>query len=141
MPTMKSCLASLTVSLVFLGTLSAEEGVEIATDVPVGLPRVKKVTAATSGPKHHFFGYYGICPWNADGSRLAYLETDVGDRLVAAGDTAAICLLDTATGQHHQVATTSAWNLQQGAMLHWLGTAPQRHLLYNDRVAGRLISV
>ena len=115
--------------------------VEIVADVPPGLLRVKSVKPLTTGPKHHFVGYYGITPWNASGSRLACLEADFGDRLVQATDRATLCLIDPASRQLTRVAETSAWNLQQGTMLHWLPTAPDRAVIYNDRVDGRLVSV
>ena len=34
----------------------------------------------TRGPKHHFFGYYGICPWDATGQYLLCLESDFHER-------------------------------------------------------------
>jgi hypothetical protein len=115
--------------------------VEIVPDVTPGVPSVARVTRLTSPPKHHFVGYYGITPLDASGVRLACLESDVGDRLVQATDRAPICLVDTSTQQLTRVAETSAWNLQQGAMLHWLPTAPDRELIFNDRIDGRLVSV
>src|SRR5688572_1229451 len=115
--------------------------VEIVPDVTPGVPSVARVTRLTSAPKHHFVGYYGITPWDVTGARLACLESDVGDRLVQATDGASICLVDTATRTLTRVAETRAWNLQQGAMLHWLPTAPDRELVFNDRIDGRLVSV
>jgi len=35
-----------------------------------------QVRTWTKGPKHHFFGYYGICPWNKSGKYLVCLESD-----------------------------------------------------------------
>ena len=34
----------------------------------------------TQGPKHHFFGYYGICPWNSTGQYHLCLQSDFHDR-------------------------------------------------------------
>lgn len=120
---------------------AADPPVEIVADVPPGLPRVKRITALTTGPKHHFVGYYGITPWNGSGARLACLEVAFGDRLVQASDRATIYLIDPASRELTRIADTSAWNLQQGTMLHWLPTAPQREVIYNDRVEGRLVSI
>lgn len=114
--------------------------VEIIKDVPTGLPSVRSVMAITAGPMQHFVGYYGITPWNGSGTRLACLEANFGDRLVEANDRAGICLVDPTTHQLTRIAETLAWNLQQGAMLHWLPTAPDRELVFNNRVDGRLIS-
>jgi hypothetical protein len=119
----------------------ATQPVEVVADVPPGLPTIASIAALTAPPKHHFVGYYGITPWNGSQSRLFCLEADFGDRLVRAGDRASICLIDPANRSLTRVAQTSAWNLQQGAMLHWLPSAADRELIFNDRIDGRLVSV
>jgi hypothetical protein len=36
-------------------------------------------TPITQGQKHHFFGYYGICPWDATGQyALCFVSEVVG---------------------------------------------------------------
>ena len=95
----------------------------------------------TQGPKHHFFGYYGICPWNATGQYHLCLQSDFHDRPPAAGDTAVVGLVDMHTGKFEGVAETQAWNLQQGSMLHWLPTAPDRQITYNARHDDRFVGV
>ncbi len=95
----------------------------------------------TQGPKHHFFGYYGICPWNATGQYHLCLQSDFHDRPPAAGDTAVVGLVDMQTGKFEGVAETQAWNLQQGSMLHWLPTAPDRLITYNARQDDRFVGV
>lgn len=97
--------------------------------------------AITHGPKHHFFGYYGICPWNATGQYHLCLQSDFHDRPPAAGDTAVVGLVDMETGKFEGVAETQAWNLQQGSMLHWLPTAPDRLITYNAREEDRFVGV
>ena len=79
--------------------MARSEPLEIAKDVPAGLPRVKKVRQVTQGPKHHFCGcYYGICPWDSTGRYLVVLESDFSDRLPTEKDKAKICLADLQTG-------------------------------------------
>ena len=95
----------------------------------------------TRGPKHHFFGYYGICPWNATGQYHLCLQSEFHDRPPAAGDTAVVGLVDMETGKFEGVAETQAWNLQQGSMLHWLPTAPDRLITYNARQDDRFVGV
>ena len=95
----------------------------------------------TQGPKHHFFGYYGICPWNSTGQYHLCLQSDFHDRPPAAGDTAVVGLVDMETGKFEGVAETQAWNLQQGSMLHWLPTAPDRQITYNAREDDRFVGV
>lgn len=100
-----------------------------------------KVRALTGGPKHHFFGYYGICPWNESGRELVCLESSFQDRMPSAGEAAGIGLVDAQTGQFRQVAETRAWNLQQGAMLHWNPLNPESQIIYNDQQGKDIASV
>jgi len=104
-----------------------------------GLPRCK-VRALTSGPKHHFFGYYGICPWNRSGKFLLSLESPFQDHFPAQNEPAAIGLVDAKSGKFEKISETHAWNLQQGAMLHW-NPLHDDEILYNDRQGNRIISV
>jgi hypothetical protein len=99
------------------------------------------IRTLTSGPKHHFFGYYGICPWNKSGRYLVCLESSFQDRMPYAGEVAAIGLVDSKTGEFSKVADTRAWNLQQGAMLHWHPHYPEDRIIYNDQHDGDIFSV
>ncbi len=112
---------------------------EIFDDVPEGLPRIARVQAVTEGPRHHFFGYYAICPWDATGKYLACMESEFGDREVAQGDVASVCIVDADSGELRRIAETSAWNFQQGALVHWVGARPE--IVYNDLVEGALKAV
>jgi len=101
-----------------------------------------RVRAATRGPRHHFFGYYDKCPWDASGRYILGLETTFLDRPVAEDDVAVIGLIDQQAGDAWRpIAETRAWNWQQGCMLQWLPTAPDRLIIYNDRVGGGFVSV
>lgn len=100
-----------------------------------------KARAITSGPTHHFFGYYGISPWNESGRRMVCLEAESQDRLPEPEDDARICLIDTWTGEQKYIANTYAWNLQQGAMLHWDPRQPETHILFNDREGDQVVGV
>jgi hypothetical protein len=109
----------------------------------------------TSQPGNHFFGYYGIPPWNASQTLYACLESRFHECPPEAGERATIGTIDlttkpTETGDAREASahdthphshptppfrpltTTAAWNLQQGAMLHWLPTDPDRTLIFND---------
>ena len=97
--------------------------------------------AITQGPKHHFFGYYGICPWDATSHYLLCLESDFHDRAPGVGDMAVVGLVDLASGKFEPLAKTKAWNLQQGCMLHWLPTGSDRLITYNDLQDNRFVSV
>ena len=96
----------------------------------------------TGPPNHHYFGYYDKFPWDETGRYLACLETTFIDRPPAPGDTATVGLVDLAAGHTWtSLAETRAWNWQQGTMLHWLATAPDRLIIHNDWVDERLVSV
>ena len=107
-----------------------------STDLPKFRLRI-----LTSGPKHHFFGYYGTSPWCKDESKMVGIASDFQDHLPEPGDTAAIGLIDPNSGSFREVARTSAWNLQQGAMLHWNPLNPNQEIIYNDQVENKLVSV
>lgn len=99
------------------------------------------IRTLTSGPKHHFFGYYGITPWNASGKVLLCLESDFQDHVPAPDEPASVGLVDAETGAFRPVAETRAWNFQQGAMLHWNPLNSESEILYNDRKDGEVVSV
>jgi len=99
------------------------------------------IRTLTAGPKHHFFGYYGISPWNQSGCALVCLETDFQDHMPSPEQPASIGLVDAKTGQFTKISETRAWNFQQGAMLHWDPRNPERGILFNDRWDGRIVSV
>ena len=100
-----------------------------------------EVIALTQGPKHHFFGYYDIQTWDSTGRYVLALESDFDDRFPTARDTAVVGMVEWETRRFHPLTETKAWNLQQGSMLHWLPTAPDRKIIYNDRDGDRFVSV
>jgi hypothetical protein len=93
----------------------------------------QQVRTLTSGPKHHLFGYYSICPWNHSQTQLVCLESDFQDHLPEAHESAGIGLVDAQTGKFERITETRAWNLQQGTMLHWLPQNPDTESIHNDR--------
>lgn len=95
----------------------------------------------TRGPNHHFFGYYGICPWNRSGNYLVCLESAFQDRMPEPGEAAAIGLVDAQTGAFEKVTETRAWNLQQGAMMYWNPLAPETEIIHNDQQGDEVVSV
>ncbi|MCI0663110.1 MAG: hypothetical protein L0220_18750, partial [Acidobacteria bacterium] len=59
-------------------------------------------------------------------------------------EAAAVGLVDARTGEFRRVGETRAWNLQQGAMLHWNPVDPENEIIFNDRQKddpGKIISV
>jgi hypothetical protein len=95
----------------------------------------------TRGTDAHFFGYYDKCPWSADGRYLLAMESSFDHRSVKVGDALGIGLIDLEDKlQFTIVASTSAWNWQEGAMAQWLPLGTHT-ILYNDRHDGAFCAV
>jgi hypothetical protein len=94
-----------------------------------------------NGHEHLFASYYGINSWSAYERYATVLETDVKFHTPKALDTATIGLIDMVSHKFIPVAKTTAWNLQQGCMAHWLATNPDSVIIYNDRRNGKFVSV
>jgi len=99
-----------------------------------------QATALSTGPKHHFFGYYGINPWDRSLRYHLALETDFHERRPAVGDSATVGLVDRETHTFTPYAKTSAFNLQQGSMMHWIEAGFGEEFTFNDWEDGRLVS-
>ena len=98
------------------------------------------VEALSSGPKHHFFGYYGVDAWDPSLRYHLALETGFDDHRPVAEDRAAVGLVDRETGVFKQYAETSAFNLQQGSMMHWIDAGFGAEFTFNDWEGERLVS-
>ncbi len=80
---------------------------------------------------HTFFGYYDISPFNCKGE-IIYLEVPKSSKT-------ANIILNTIKGNSRKViATTNAWNTQQGSRLRWM---PESNdvICFNDYVEKRYI--
>ena len=98
--------------------------------------------AVTAGPKHHSFGYYDKTPWDATGRYMLALELEFMDRPNTPDDVGVVGMVDLVEGNRFRpLAETRAWNWQQGTMLQWLETAPERLIIYNDRQDDGYVSV
>ena len=101
-----------------------------------------KAELVTRGPKHYFFGYYDKSPWDATGRYMLALEVEFMDRPPTPQDKAVVGLIDLEEGcKWHPLAETYAWNWQQGTMLQWLPSEPDRKIIFNSREEDRFISV
>jgi hypothetical protein len=101
---------------------------------------VFNVTSLSSGPKNHFYGYYGINPWDPSVRYHLALETDFHERRPEQGDSAAVGLVDRQTHAFTPYAKTSAFNLQQGSMMHWIDGGFGPEFTFNDWEDGELVS-
>ena len=94
-------------------------------------------------PNENFFsGYYDKSPLDRASTRLLAQRVEFIDRLPVAGDQLQIGYFDFPDGQtFHQLASTSAWNWQQGCMLQWRGPTFDREIIYNDIRDNRFVSL
>lgn len=89
--------------------------------------------AVTKGPKHHFFGYYDKTPWDSTGRYLLANEIDFCARQPNAGEELTVGMVDLKDGDRFiPLAKTPAWCWQQGTMLQWVGSAPDREVVFNS---------
>ncbi len=101
-----------------------------------------RAVAVTKGPKHHFFGYYDKCPWDKTGRYLLSNEVSFVDRQPKKGEQLTVGMVDLKDGNKFiPLGKTKAWCWQQGTMLQWLGSAPDRKIIYNSVDGDKYISV
>lgn len=94
--------------------------------------------AVTRGPLHHWFGYYDKTPWSGDGRRLLANEVGFADRQPNPDDAITVGMVELKDGDRFvPLAKTAAWSWQQGTMLQWVGSAPDRKVVYNTLADGR----
>jgi hypothetical protein len=100
---------------------------------PGDADEMPRAVAVTRGPKHHFFGYYDKCPWDKTGRYLLANEIDFADRQPKEGEALTVGMVDLEKNNRYiPFDTTLAWCWQQGTMLQWLGSAPDRQVVYNS---------
>lgn len=88
--------------------------------------------AVTKGPKHHFFGYYDKCPWDKTGRYLLSMEIGFNDRQPKPGEDLTVGMVDLKDQDRFiELDRTTAWCWQQGTMLQWIGSAPDKEVVYN----------
>jgi hypothetical protein len=96
----------------------------------------------TTGPRHHFFGYYEKTPWNASQSLILAHETNFNDRAPKVDDGLTLGIIHTQDNNRFQsLAETTAWNWQQGAMLQWHPADPENRFIHNDRRNDQHVSI
>ena len=106
------------------------------------LSTAKTVTVepVTFGPKHHFFGYYGISPWNKSETYLLGLEVERQDSMPEEDEKASIGIFDAQTHKFQKIAETKAWNYQQGAILHWNPLNTDSEINFNDKIGNQIVT-
>lgn len=113
-----------------------------STGIIVDFPAIGKPIQISSAEKEHFFAsYYGINSFSASQQYVTVLQTEIRDRIPTDQDTAVLGLLNIVTKEFEPIATTTAWNFQQGCMAHWLASSPDSLVIYNDIRNGKYVSI
>lgn len=105
-----------------------------------GSPR-ERLQPITTGPKHHFFGYYDKFPWNASQTLMLAHEAEFNDRAPGPDDRLRIGVVRLADKSFIPLGETLAWNWQQGAMLAWHPADTENLLVHNDRRDGQFVGI
>jgi hypothetical protein len=84
----------------------------------------------------YFFGFHDKCPWSADNRRLLAHRAAIDLRPPGPEDEATIGFFE---GERFTpVATTTAWNFQQGSTLQWVGATGE--IIFNQHRNGRIVA-
>lgn len=109
--------------------------------VPASGPRkaCPPTRAITSGPRHHWFGYYDKLQFDPSGRFVLGMQVPFEHRSPAADDVIRIGMVDLQDNDRWtELGQSTAWNWQQGCMLQWLpGSAST--VLWNDRDGDRYV--
>ncbi|MDG2470907.1 MAG: hypothetical protein P8M80_16625 [Pirellulaceae bacterium] len=98
------------------------------------------VRTITSGPKHHWFGYYDKLQFDPTNRFVLSNQVDFEHRTPTAEDTIKVGMVDTQNqDQWIELGQSQAWGWQQGCMLQWLPGSKQK-VIFNDRQKGRFVS-
>lgn len=81
----------------------------------------------------YFVGYYDKQPWDPGGTRMLAHRTTFCERTQTLDDPCDVGFIDLASNAFTRVATTHAWNFQQGAHLTWVTHDGEPAMLFNDR--------
>ena len=98
------------------------------------------VRPITSGPRHHWFGYYDKLQFDPSSRYVLAMEVDFEQRSPSAEDLIRVGMIDLADGDRWiELGQTRAWCWQQGCMLQWI-PGSDREVIWNDREGGRFVS-
>lgn len=90
----------------------------------------------------YFFGYYDKTPWDITNRYMLSLKVPNTLESPAPKDKAEIVMIDTENNNNiTKLGSTNTWNVQQGAMLQWLGPNFDEEIIYNDFRDGDYCSV
>ncbi|WP_166830757.1 hypothetical protein [Thalassoroseus pseudoceratinae] len=93
----------------------------------------------TSGPKHHWFGYYDKLEFDPTGRYVLSNEVSFEGRTPRGSDRIGVGMVDLQNNDEWiELGSTSAWGWQQGCMLQWVPGSKTK-VLWNDREDGQFV--
>lgn len=78
------------------------------------------VTNASSGPRHHFFGFHDLIAFNKSDDKILSLEVDVINHPPLPGEKARVGYVNLSNHDFVSLGTTNAFNYPQGARQQWI---------------------
>lgn len=97
------------------------------------------VHTITSGPKHHWFGYYDKLEFDPSNRYVLSNEVDFEHRTPTAKDTIRVGMVDTKNDDKWiELGSSNAWGWQQGCMLQWR-PGYRSEVLWNDWEGDRYV--
>jgi len=96
--------------------------------------------ALTTGPHHHWFGYYDKLQFSPSGRFVLGMEVDFEHRSPMPEDEVTIGMIDLEDQNRWiDLGRSRAWCWQQGCMLQWI-PGSETEIIWNDREDGRFVS-
>ena len=121
----------------FIAACSASVATACGTKATVKLPPVRTLT---SGPQHHWFGYYDKLEFDPASHLVLGMEVDFEHRSPQADDEIRIGMVDLEDGDRWtDLGSSTAWGWQQGCMLQWI-PGSSSEVIWNDREDGAYVS-
>lgn len=100
--------------------------------VPKATVRGEVIRVTPTDKQHYMYGYYDKKQVDVSNSRILALQIPFYNKEPTKSDEAKVGWVDEAQ-KFHQIGVTTSWNLQQGAMLEWVGT---NRVVFNTRHSG-----
>ncbi|MEM7535303.1 MAG: hypothetical protein AAF639_24210 [Chloroflexota bacterium] len=98
------------------------------------------IRSITTGPKHHWFGYYDKLQFNPTSRYVLGMAVDFEHRSPRPDDVIQIGMVDLQDNdQWIELGETRAWCWQQGCMLQWLPESTSK-VIWNDRQGDQFVS-
>lgn len=101
--------------------------------------RNKQFTKLVFRIEDAFLGFHDVSPWCRSGKKLLIHQSkDRSRKKIKAGDSVEICLVCSDTQKIETIASTEAFNWQQGSRAQWVGNS--NHLVFNTLKGKSLVA-